>query len=77
MINNIPLPDISIQLENKITVIITSILENSTNENIVKSLEEDLNLIFYKIYDLSYIQVKAVDPEFSLIEEDYNNFELS
>ena len=77
MINNIPLPDISIQLENKVNLIITSILENPTNENIIKSLEEDLNLIFYKIYNLSYIQVKAVDPDFNLPEEDYNILNIS
>jgi adenine-specific DNA-methyltransferase len=75
MINNIPLPNISLQLENKVNDIISSILENHSNENIVKSLEEDLNLLFYKIYDLSYNQIKEIDPDFNLSEEDYTNFE--
>jgi len=35
---------------------------------------ELLNTIVYKLYNLTYQEVKIIDPEFKLTQEEYENF---
>ena len=32
--------------------------------------------MFYKLYDLSYLEVKTVDPNFSMSEQEYKDFHI-
>jgi hypothetical protein len=36
-------------------------------------LEKEIDILVYKLYDLSYDEVKIIEPEFAINEEEYNN----
>jgi len=38
--------------------------------------EQQIDLMVYNLYELTYDEVKIVDPEFGLTEEEYMNYEL-
>lgn len=48
----------------------------SENKDVDKELFDDLNNFFYHIYELSYDEVKAIAPEFSLSKEEYEQIEF-
>ena len=41
-----------------------------------KKIEAKINLIIYKLYQLSYEQVASIDDSIGINEQDYNNFEI-
>jgi len=40
-------------------------------------LESQMNLLLYKLYNLNYNEVKVVDSEFGLTEEEYVSLLIS
>jgi adenine-specific DNA-methyltransferase len=42
-----------------------------------QELEHQIDLLIYRLYDLNYDEVKAIDPEFPLTEEEYNAIEIA
>lgn len=40
------------------------------------NLERQINLIVYKLYDLTYEEIKIVEPDLAISETEYNNFTL-
>jgi len=40
------------------------------------SIEKEIDLQVYKLYNLSYYEVQLIDPGFRLSEEEYNKFEV-
>ena len=40
------------------------------------ALEAKLDLLVYKLYELIYEEVKIVDPEFTLSQDEYENLEV-
>ena len=53
-----------------------AILENNCSDADTSDLERRIDLMVYKLYDLTYDEVKIVDPEFALSEHEYNTFTL-
>ena len=52
-------------------------LESDVNKlNTIKEYEQKIDLIVYKLYDLTYSEVKTIDPEFLMSEEEYNQFAI-
>lgn len=52
-------------------------LESDVNKlNTIKEYEQKIDLIVYKLYDLTYSEVKTIEPEFSMSEEEYNNYSI-
>ena len=39
-------------------------------------LANQIDLLIYKLYDLTYEEVKIVDPEFAMSEAEYEAFQL-
>ena len=39
-------------------------------------LEQKLDLMIYKIYNLLFNEVRMIDPNFSISEAEYNSFEI-
>lgn len=70
--------------EKSIVEKIESILEIARENNFDKELvnpkiEEhtfEIDILVYKLYQLTYDEVLLVDPEFSMDREDYVNFEI-
>ena len=76
MLNNLPVPSISKTTMQLIISTVKKIIKESEKEHDTLTLEQDLNNIFYKLYELSYDEVKVIDPEFSLSKKEYEAIKL-
>ncbi len=56
--------------------IIDAIIQSISNEEVVKELEFKLNILVYKLYNITHQEVLIIDPEFSLTQEEYNNYKI-
>ena len=67
------------QIHDVIEKIVISIIQRKAdsddNDDIV-CLEQQIDNLVYRLYDLTYDEVKVVDPEFGLTEEEYNRIEI-
>jgi adenine-specific DNA-methyltransferase len=41
------------------------------------AIEQEIDNIIYKLYELTYEEVKVIDPEFSLIKKEYEAMEIN
>ena len=78
---NIPIHKAKIDIQNKISNIVSSIYSLTDSDNYsecaekqkaVKEYEKQIDIMVYKLYDLTYSEVKTVDSKFSLSEEEYD-----
>ncbi len=71
VIKDIPLPPkVNLEIfENEIKN-----LNDYEDENLFIENKISLDIKIYKLYELTYAEVLVVDPEFSLSEEEYNNY---
>ncbi len=76
MLNNLPIPSISKSTMQLIISSVKKIIKESEKEHDTLLLEQDLNNIFYKLYELTYDEVKVIDPTFALSKEQYENIKL-
>lgn len=53
---------------------ITDCVDEVLKTSFTKDKESHLDIIVYKLYELSYAEVLVVDPEFGLSEEEYNSY---
>ncbi len=74
MINNLPLPNEYDFYREKIIGLIERILDfKSSNINTNTSeLEAQIDILVFKLYNLTYDEVKVIDPEFQLSEAEYD-----
>lgn len=49
---------------------------NKEKQNAVKEYENQIDVLVYKLYDLTYDEVLVIDKAFSLSEEQYNNYNI-
>ena len=49
--------------------------KKENNENTSKE-EREIDIMVYKLYELTYYEVKTVDPEFDMSEEEYEKYEV-
>ncbi len=42
----------------------------------IDKTEKEIDLMVHKLYELSWDEVKIVDPEFGMSEEEYNKFKV-
>lgn len=85
MINNFPIPQISKIERTKIINVVDKILpitqtkdylENHEKQNAVKEYEKQIDIMVYKLYDLTYEEILTIDKEFSMSEQEYNAYKL-
>ena len=43
-------------------------------QNLATKYKNEVDTIVYKLYDLTYSEVKTIDPEFSMSEQEYNDY---
>ncbi len=66
----------------KIIDIVTSLInsndyiDNKSKQQTVKEYENQIDVMVYKLYDLTYQEVLTIDKDFSMSEEDYNNYKI-
>lgn len=51
-------------------------IENLEKQDAVKEYENQIDIMVYKLYDLAYSEVKTIDPNFSMSEQEYNNYTI-
>lgn len=73
----IPFPEISKEIQNSLSQIVSSILtlKEKNFDTDISSYEDDIDLIVYRLYNLSYSEILIVDPETNITEEEYNSYE--
>ena len=54
---------------------INSNIDNIKQQNI-KKLEDNIDTIIYKLYELTYNEIIVIDPNFSMSELEYNNYTI-
>lgn len=64
------------QQELLIVDIVDKIIDKKSKNQDTKALEQQIDNIVYRLYDLTYDEVKVVDPEFGLSREEYEGIEL-
>lgn len=58
--------------------LVDEILESKENDFKVdtKHIEDKIDIMVYKLYDLTYEEVKIIDPAFALTEKEYEEFKI-
>lgn len=71
--------------EDKIVAIVDKIYEitnsedyvgNKEKQDAVKEYEKQIDIMVYKLYDLTYQEVLIIDKDFSISEDEYNSYSL-
>lgn len=75
-IKDFPLPSINDDIKIRLKSLVSEILDIKDNDSNADttSLEQEIDRIVYKLYGLTYDEVKVVDPKAPITEEEYNNF---
>jgi hypothetical protein len=76
MVNNLPIPDFKERFINKIISLVKCLLELIDKGASTFFLETQINMLIYQSYKLNYKEVKVIDPDFPITEEEYTNFKF-
>lgn len=72
-VNQLPICRCSKSTQSKISILVES-LGLVEDLDSIKSIESKIDTIIYKLYNLDYLEVIVVDPEFNLTEKEYEDF---
>jgi len=75
-LEKIPIANTSDEVKIKIINLIDQILNNKDNNNPSSLLEAKIDLMVYKLYELTYDEVLIIEPDFEMNAVDYDNFKL-
>jgi hypothetical protein len=73
---NLPIPVISDQSQKTFIYIVSQILTLKSQGKNTTALEQQIDNMVYKLYELTYHEVKIIDPEFALTEKEYADIKL-
>ncbi|NOT15457.1 MAG: hypothetical protein HOP21_07765, partial [Methylotenera sp.] len=71
-VNTFPIVKISSEKQFRIESLVKKVMELKSQSHPTLILEEQINRIVYKLYNLTFNEVKLIDPEFPLTEAEYN-----
>jgi len=72
-LSEIPIKEISPKMQEPFIKLVDQILINKKAGKDTQKLEDKIDLMVYKLYELTYEEVKIVDPDFWMSEEEYEN----
>ncbi len=75
-VEQLPIPQPSEDFEKKISFIVDQIIDAKNQSKDTLDLEKQLDLIVFKLYNLTFDEVLVAEPDFWLSEEEYDNFSL-
>jgi hypothetical protein len=75
-IEEFPLVNVSKTIQKKLAELSKKAHKLSADNKSIEQLEQEIDNLVYRLYDLTYEEVKVIDPKFSLTEEEYNAIEL-
>lgn len=75
---SLPIPAIDESVKLSLSKMVNQIIEKKDNDIDCDTslLESKIDQIVYKLYGLTYEEVKVIDPAFALSEKDYNEFKI-
>jgi len=73
-IRNIPIPKTSIKQQKPFFSLVDKILLGKQQSEDTTAEEQKIDLMVYKLYELTYDEVKIIEPEFGLTKEEYETF---
>lgn len=82
-LSEIPIKKVDTQAQNKFISIVDKILaitqtddylQNQGKQNAVKEYEKQIDVMVYKLYELTYDEVRFIDKDFELSEQQYNEY---
>ena len=76
-IRNFPLPQVTNQNIIKLEDLVDKILDKGIIQSDISKELVEIDIIFYKHYNLIYEEVKIIDPEFNITEEEYTNYQIN
>lgn len=85
MLGEIPIKKADEQTQNKFVSVVDKILtitqtedylQNQEKQNAVKEYEKQIDVMVYKLYELTYDEVLTIDEDFCFSEQEYNNCQL-
>lgn len=84
-LSEIPIKKADEQIQNKFVSVVDKILaitqtddylQNQEKQNAVKEYEKQIDIMVYKLYDLTYQEVLTIDKNFLISEDEYNSYSL-
>ena len=57
-------------------MLVSKIINTAKTNEILKTLEQQIDNLVYKLYELTYEEVLVIDPEFELSKEEYEGIEI-
>ena len=72
----IPIPKIPRSEQKPFETLVDKIISKKEASKDTTAEEKQIDLMVYKLYELTYEEVKIIEPEFSLTEKEYFNYEL-
>ncbi|GIV30469.1 MAG: hypothetical protein KatS3mg028_1535 [Bacteroidia bacterium] len=73
---NIPIPPLSEPEQQPFVALVEQILSKKEKGEDTTDLEQQIDLLVYRLYELSYEEVKVIDPEFALSKKAYEAIKL-
>jgi hypothetical protein len=73
---NLPVKNSSKNVQKQLNQFVTKIIQQKNQGIDTTSLEQEINHLVYKLYELTYDEVKVIDPEFSLSKTAYEAIKL-
>ncbi|MBC7643326.1 MAG: Eco57I restriction-modification methylase domain-containing protein [Flavobacterium sp.] len=75
MINNLPLPKMNLPAQTPFINLVDKILKAKKSGNATQHWENEIDIMVYKLYDLSYAEAKIIDNDLS--ESDFDKYNLA
>lgn len=84
-LSEIPIKKADKDIQNKFISVVDKILaitqtedylQNEEKQNAVKEYEKQIDIMVYKLYELTYEEVLTIDKDFTLTQEEYENYVL-
>lgn len=81
-IKEFPLPNINSEIANNIKTVVLKLLsciglDENSELQMIKRYENQIDVMVYKLYDLTYQEVLTIDKDFPMPEDEYCNFKIS
>ncbi len=75
-LSEIPIKEVSKEIQSKLSSFAAKIILLKSQDRDTTDLEKQIDNIVYKIYELTYDEVKEIDSEFKLSKKEYDKIEL-
>ena len=70
------LPIVITENQSIIIDLVNDILQKAQQGKDISEVDIELNSLIYSIYGLTYHEIKIINPNFSLSEQEYNKFKI-